>query len=332
MLHDVYRLEEAIAEYTNAIQLQPTHFKALSNRAYCYERLSKYQEALTDYSKAIELHKKHYGALASRGYIYEFLGNYEEAVSDMTNALLYLEEAIEHLKKQKKDENIMKSNVNTNSKMLEEMNNLIIQKYSLLSTRCKIFEKCRQYQKAVLDYCALITHHHENDANYSDVKYYYSRGLCYKAMAQYNEACMDFKQCILLVIPRIENNLNSKSSYQLGSNGSVDTDENSLVINAVDAYMNIGYCCRKMEQYQEAVLNYSKIITLLESQEQKLSENHNSIFKPYYLKTYNNRGYCYAKMNQFQNAVTDYGLVIKLDSNNSHAYHNRGTTANAHCV
>ena len=46
----LYRLQEAIIEYTNAIHLEPTHFKALSNRAYCYERLLQYKQALCDYS------------------------------------------------------------------------------------------------------------------------------------------------------------------------------------------------------------------------------------------------------------------------------------------
>ena len=33
---------EAIADYTSAIELNPKHFKALFNRAFCYDRMSNY--------------------------------------------------------------------------------------------------------------------------------------------------------------------------------------------------------------------------------------------------------------------------------------------------
>ena len=49
------QFEAAIADYTQALALDPGHCRTLYNRASCYDRLQRLPEALADYSAAIAL-------------------------------------------------------------------------------------------------------------------------------------------------------------------------------------------------------------------------------------------------------------------------------------
>jgi len=73
-------------------------------------------------------------------------------------------------------------------------------------------------------------------------------------------------------------------------------------------YKSLGFCHRKLEKFDQAVLDYTAAIAV---------DRQN-------IRAYNNRAYCLAKLGRFSEAVDDYSTVIKLDPLNSHAYHNRG--------
>ena len=47
--------EAAIADYTQALRVDPSHTRTLFNRASCYEKLQRLEAALADYSTAITL-------------------------------------------------------------------------------------------------------------------------------------------------------------------------------------------------------------------------------------------------------------------------------------
>jgi tetratricopeptide (TPR) repeat protein len=49
------QFEAAIADYTQALALNPGHCRTLYNRASCYDRLQRLPEAAADYSAAIAL-------------------------------------------------------------------------------------------------------------------------------------------------------------------------------------------------------------------------------------------------------------------------------------
>ena len=48
--------------------------KSINNRAYCYAKLKLYNEAVADYTKALELDTNNIHALHNRGICYERLG------------------------------------------------------------------------------------------------------------------------------------------------------------------------------------------------------------------------------------------------------------------
>jgi tetratricopeptide (TPR) repeat protein len=78
--------EAAIADYTTAIELDPSYAYAYNNRGSAYYRLGDYEEALADYNRAIQLEPSAV-RYTSRGLAYYSLGEYDSAIADYTTAI-----------------------------------------------------------------------------------------------------------------------------------------------------------------------------------------------------------------------------------------------------
>ena len=85
--HDAGAYTEAVAEYTQAIALDPKNAAAYNNRGIAYRNLGKYAEAIADYTQAITLDPKYAVAYNNRGAAYDDLGKYAEAIADYTQAI-----------------------------------------------------------------------------------------------------------------------------------------------------------------------------------------------------------------------------------------------------
>ncbi len=86
-LYDQGRLEEAIAEYDEAIRLDPQLTLAYNNRAATYVNLGQYQKAIQDYDKVIRLNPQLVVAYNNRGFAYDELGQHERAIQDYDEAI-----------------------------------------------------------------------------------------------------------------------------------------------------------------------------------------------------------------------------------------------------
>lgn len=82
------RYEEAIAEFDEAIRLDPTLAPAYSNRGGAYSNLGQYQRAIEDYDEAIRLDPQHAPAYSDRGDAYTKLGRHEQSIEDFDEAIL----------------------------------------------------------------------------------------------------------------------------------------------------------------------------------------------------------------------------------------------------
>ena len=80
-------LDQAIADYTEAIRLKPDFFAAYLNRGTAQRKKGEVDPAIADYTKAIQLKADLYDAYTLRGICYGKKGLYEEAVADYTKAL-----------------------------------------------------------------------------------------------------------------------------------------------------------------------------------------------------------------------------------------------------
>lgn len=87
-LTDQHKHEEAIEKYTRAIDLFPTLYEALDNRAFCKMDLGRWQDAITDFQLSLAVHP--YSSLAeySIGECYLKLGDLNAAKDHVSRALV----------------------------------------------------------------------------------------------------------------------------------------------------------------------------------------------------------------------------------------------------
>ena len=86
-LMDQGKLKEAIAEYDEAIRLNPKYALAYNNRGSAYYELGQYERAIQDFDEAIRLNPEFAGAYYNRGNAYHGLGQYERAIEDYGEAI-----------------------------------------------------------------------------------------------------------------------------------------------------------------------------------------------------------------------------------------------------
>jgi len=77
----------AIAEYTKAIDLDPTLASLYYNRGLAYSIKEEYELAVLDYTKSIEIDPEYADTYNNRCRTYYLLGEYEKALPDCENAL-----------------------------------------------------------------------------------------------------------------------------------------------------------------------------------------------------------------------------------------------------
>ena len=79
--------EQAILEFTKAIDLDPDYREAYSERAYAYYQKGEYDKALSDSNKIIELNPEDPFAYFNRGIAYKALGKKAEALADFEKCI-----------------------------------------------------------------------------------------------------------------------------------------------------------------------------------------------------------------------------------------------------
>ena len=91
-------LDEALADFNKAIELNPRDPDAWNNRGLVYDRLGRQDEALFDFSRAIEIDDFYGKGYNNRGRIYIKLGRTAEADEDLKKAArLGVKEAKDYL-------------------------------------------------------------------------------------------------------------------------------------------------------------------------------------------------------------------------------------------
>ena len=71
--------QEAIAEYSKAIELFPLFYEAIDNRAFTYMELGKYREALSDFEESLRVNPEGITAFFSKGECFMKLGDFKAA-------------------------------------------------------------------------------------------------------------------------------------------------------------------------------------------------------------------------------------------------------------
>ena len=77
----------AIADYEQALRLDPGYAAAYSNRGVTYGNLGDHTQAITDYDQALRLDPSLAKTYQNRGISHEFMGNYVRAAEDWERAI-----------------------------------------------------------------------------------------------------------------------------------------------------------------------------------------------------------------------------------------------------
>lgn len=88
---DQEKWNEAITEYTRALEVNPSHVEALSNRGSAYTHIGKYNEALADLNKAVELDSQNIIPYYNRSILFLYMARYDDAIEDCNTILNDLE-------------------------------------------------------------------------------------------------------------------------------------------------------------------------------------------------------------------------------------------------
>jgi lipoprotein NlpI len=79
--------DRAIADYNEAINLDPKHVSAYNNRGVAYDRKGDFDRAIADYNETINLDPKYVSAYNNRGATYGRKGDFDRAIADLDEAI-----------------------------------------------------------------------------------------------------------------------------------------------------------------------------------------------------------------------------------------------------
>lgn len=168
------------------------------------------------------------------------------------------------------------------------------------------YYKLSNYQMALEDLNKTI----EIDPQYMNV--YYDRGVVYQDIGNYREAMNDYNKAIEHD-PQFAKAYNNRGNIflQLGDYPHALEDFNQAIkLNAdiPDYYYNRGVTLRNLGNYEQALKDYSRAIKL----------------NPRYSKAYSNRANVFKRLGNYPQAIIDYSIAIDLDPQSSVIYYNRG--------
>jgi protein O-mannosyl-transferase len=87
LLLNANKIDEALNDFNKAIQLNPGDAKAYSNRGALFLNANKIDEALNDFNNAIQLNPHYADAYYNRGNVFYSEKKYEEAISNYSKAI-----------------------------------------------------------------------------------------------------------------------------------------------------------------------------------------------------------------------------------------------------
>jgi tetratricopeptide (TPR) repeat protein len=149
--------EKAIADYTEALRVNPRYALAFNNRGNAWWARKEYEKAIADYTEALRLDPKDARAYGNRGISWRAQKEIEKAIADYTEAI-----------------------------------RLDPTHASAYITRGHAWSDKKEYEKAIADYTEAIRLDPKDASGYSN------RGSAWSAKKEYDKAIADFTEAIRL--------------------------------------------------------------------------------------------------------------------------------------
>ncbi len=292
-----------------------------------------WNEALADYTKAIELNPIFYEAYENRGTLYKEKGNYELAIQDFTDLINKFVNLL-HVSAPN-----IRWNPQTGKPFLFVDDGLINHKVTkALYNRGKVYLQKGDYASAINDFFQVILENPENPENI-DVYYHrgvayikqkewnlalpdlnkfieinsehidalYNRGSVYYQQKQYQLALNDYNRVISLSLQN-QNNHADCNQLAINCNLSLAAFNRVTELNAYLAplYINRANIYVEQQKWNLALDEYNRIITL--NPEYEISINLN----PLYASAYKNRALAYRERGEKQKAISDLQKAAQL--------------------
>jgi len=153
---DQEKYDQAIADYTQVLVLQPDYAQAYYERALNYYTMGNYEQAIDGYTEAIDINPDYALAYNNRGLTYYDMGDYEQAIVNFTQAI-----ALDP--------------------------DFASKPYT---GRGLAYHAQENYERAIVDYTQAIA----LDPNFAAA--YSSRGLTYQTQENYEQAIVDYTQAL----------------------------------------------------------------------------------------------------------------------------------------
>jgi len=229
----------AIAEFTQAIQIQSNFANAYSNRCLAYLQLQDYQNAVSDCTQAIKISPKNTEAYLNRGLAYLMQGNYQAAIADNARII-----AIQP------------------------------QDFRAYYNRGIANAYLGNHQQAAKDYNLALSHNHKIPNNLlADI--YNDRGLAYLELADLETAILDFNRAINLDENNYRVYFNRGCAHVQTGNYSDAVRDFSQVVQLNpqdgDAYLNRGIAYHNLGYEQAAISDLHQAVAYFELQGEKAS-------------------------------------------------------------
>jgi len=193
---------EALAEYTEAIEFDPSATAGYLYRYQIYEVMNEFEKAIQDISKLITLNSEMaiqgrmqrldggYFDLLNRGDLYMQAGKYKEAMEDYTRCLEIIQKGME------KQSNPQEANVGTKGEKLVPIGDVQFEKNDLariFTRRGNASRKMGEFQRAIEDFTEAIT---TSTNDLTKAHAYFLRGLSYKAIGEQEKWRSDWENAV----------------------------------------------------------------------------------------------------------------------------------------
>ncbi len=304
------KLDLAMADYNQAIQLDPKNQYAYNSRGNVYGDKGDYDRAIADYTKALTLDPKYAAAYDNRGLAYNHKNDHDHAIADYTSAIAldsktasyYVDRGIAYNGNRKYD--------------------LAIADYSraigldpnyfwAYNDRGRAYYNKNDYAHAIADYDKAIAIDPKNAVAYDN------RGDAYRAERIYDRAIASYSSAVALdpknASYRVDRGLAYSSNKQYDLAIADDSEAIRLDPKYFWAYNNRGYAYYNKKDYDHAIVDYTKAIAI----------------DPKNAVAHDNRGNAYDGKRDYDHAIADYTKAIDLDPKNSSFYNDRGTVYQA---
>ncbi|GHU76326.1 hypothetical protein FACS189461_3760 [Spirochaetia bacterium] len=290
--------DNAIAEYTKAIKLDPNNAYYYFNRGWAYEFEKDYDSAIADYTQASKLDP------TDKTYIAEMLAVKEKA----TQATKRKAEAEQIAKAQAKAQHEAREKAEQAAKAKAKA----LQDEEFHFARGKSFSDKQDWDNAIAEYTKAI------GLNPNKSVYYNNRGYAYNAKKDYDSAIADYTQAIKL--DPINTNYKQNLAKARAATQAVEFSKRGDKYfkecpDPFSDYFNMAYYRHPSYNRLDSVLdNFAHAIEEY-TQALKLDPD-NDTYKQKLAVAFGNRGEVFYGKSEYDRAIEDFTQALKLYPNN----------------